>query len=481
MRDFLLSLRTQVFLILLIIMLAAMVLLGTLMVKMPERDILEEKVKAGREAVSFLVAMAGSRPDDPMPLLQPLIDTYSLNGVTLLGENRTVLFSHGALPGDVERTFAGARRAFASGHTLVDIGKTLIVSSPILKDGRAVGSLSADFPLTDVRARIGRSQKSALLYLLLVSPLLILLGAYLFFRSVTRPIGRLVEATEMISEGKFDYRVEVPGGGELGHLARSFNVMVERLRDQVMALTRAHEKLNRAEEEIVRSEKLASLGQMAAGIAHELGNPVSALTGYLDILLKGVRSKDKEKDILQGAMREAERMDRIISGLLTFARPQEARIEDVDVNTVIRDTLTILTPQKILRGMDVKMALQDDLPPARADASLLTQVILNMILNSKDAMAAGGALTLSTGMRDGGLEITVSDTGVGIRQEDVQRIFDPFFTTKEPGKGSGLGLSICQRIIDSFGGRILVESERGRGTTFTILLPLSGQAKAAKL
>jgi len=268
--------------------------------------------------------------------------------------------------------------------------------------------------------------------------------------------------------------VEVLGRSELGLLARSFNIMIERVKDQMTALRQASQKLSKAEEEVLRSEKLASLGRMAAGIAHDLGNPVSALTGYLDILIKGTRSQEKEREMLQRSYGEVQRMDRIIKGLLDFSRPRDARLEDVDVNSVVQDTLSILTPQKVLDGIEVKMELKDGLPPARANTSLLTQVVLNMILNSADAMPSEGTLTLSTGAKNGSLEIVISDTGVGIRKEDIPRIFDPFFTTKEPGKGSGLGLSICQRIIDSFGGRILVESEWKKGTTFTIVLLPSG-------
>jgi len=503
MKNFLFSLRTQILLNLLIIMIATVALLGTLMLKMSERDILEEKVKSGRAAVASLVNAIGQNPEQPGSLasIRPFIDGFSLEGVIVVGADGKLFYPEGVRDKGSTTMSPSIQKALSSGQTVVDIGGSLVISAPIVRGEATVGALSASFSLDEVRARIGRSQRLALIYLLLDSIALILMGSFLFSRAVTRPIDRLVEATEKISEGRFDYRVEVPGSSELGLLARSFNAMIGRIKEQLSQLTRA-------EKEVIRSEKLASLGRMASGIAHELGNPVSALTGYLDILSRGAHSNGKEKEIVQGASREVRRMDQIIRGLLDFARQREIKLEYVDVNQVIKDVLSILTPQKILAGIDVKMDLKEGLPPARADASLLGQVIINMILNSRDAMAEGragppcrevlqgeragedesqggsieraeratampsqGTLTFATEAKDGSLRIVISDTGTGIRKDDIPRIFDPFFTTKDPGKGSGLGLSVCERIVDSFGGKILVESELRKGSTFTILLP----------
>jgi len=472
MKDFLFSLRTQILLNLLIIMIATVALLGTLMLKMSERDILEEKVKSGKAAVASLVKAIGPDPAQPGSLapLRPFVEGFSLEGIIVVGADGKLLYPKGAKDNGSATMNPSVEKAISSGQTIVDIGGNLVISAPIVRGKATVGALSASFSLDEVRARIGRSQRLALIYLLLDSIALILMGSFLFSRAVTRPIDRLVEATEKISEGRFDYRVEVPGSSELGLLARSFNAMVERIKEQLSQLTRA-------EKEVIRSEKLASLGRMASGIAHELGNPVSALTGYLDILSKGAHSDGKEKGIIQGASREVRRMDQIIRGLLDFARQKEIKLEDLNVNQVIKDALSILTPQKILDSIDVKMDLKEGLPPVRADASLLGQVIINIILNSRDAIVEGqgqgsrGVLTLSTGFRDGNIEVTISDSGVGIKKADLPRVFDPFYTTKDPGKGSGLGLSICERIVDSFGGKILVDSELRKGSTFTILLP----------
>jgi len=469
MKDFLFSLRTQILLNLLVLMIATVALLGILMLKMSERDILEEKVKSGKAAVASMVNAIGPNPAEPGSLtsIRHFVKGFSLEGVIVVGTDGKLLYPKEARDNVSALMNPSVQKAISSGQTIVDIGRNLVISAPIVRGKATVGALSVSFSLDEVRARIGRSQKLALNYLLLVSIALILMGSFLFSRAVTRPIDKLVEATEKISEGRYDYRVEVPGSSELGLLARSFNTMVERIKEQLSQLTRA-------EKEVIRSEKLASLGRMASGIAHELGNPVSALTGYMDILSKGKSSDEKEKEIVQGASREVKRMDQIIRGLLDFARQKEIKLEDLNVNHVIKDALSILTPQKILNGIDVKMDLKEGLPPVRVDASLLGQVIINMILNSRDAIIEGrgqGVLTLSTGFRDGNIEIAISDSGIGIKKGDLTRIFDPFFTTKESGKGSGLGLSICERIVDSFGGKILVDSELNKGSTFTILLP----------
>src|SRR5574341_1499514 len=195
MRDFLLSLRTQILLNLLIMMLATVALLGTLMFKMAERDILEERVKSGKAVVSSLARVVGPHLADQDDLRR-LVGPFPLDGLTIVGEKGTHVFAGTSSLRESDQSRAGAEKALASGRAVVDIGKSLMVSEPLIREGRTIGAISATFPLNDVRSRIGRSQRLVLVYLALDAVVLTLLGSWLFSRAISKPIGRLVEATE---------------------------------------------------------------------------------------------------------------------------------------------------------------------------------------------------------------------------------------------------------------------------------------------
>jgi signal transduction histidine kinase len=307
----------------------------------------------------------------------------------------------------------------------------------------------------------------------------------------------------------------VAGAAEIADLADAFNKMVSALkekRDAVERYIRSLEDINRelqtARHEIVRSEKMASIGLLAAGTAHEIGTPLAAIMGYAAMLREEMDHEPEKSEFVRRIESESERIDRIVRSLLDYARTSPSSMGKVDVTEVLRATMEMLEDQGALKKIDNSVTVEGDVAPVMADPHELRQVFANLVINARDAMPEGGKLSVrvlmvqpgeknNTGPQKpcgatmgrrkddfggafvhqlglgGYIKIEFRDTGEGIEEKNLDRIFDPFFTTKEPGQGTGLGLAISARIIDTFGGRISVESERGKGSTFTVWLPAS--------
>jgi two-component system NtrC family sensor kinase len=328
-----------------------------------------------------------------------------------------------------------------------------------------------------------------ILYIILFAIVVSIFGYLVLNRVVLKPLSKLVEATERVAEGDLDFKVDFSEGrqddveNEITHLADAFNRMTERLKinqaalkEYVRDLEQVNEDLKRTQDQLIFSEKLASVGHLAAGVAHEIGNPLSAILGYLEILERRPELKPEDLDMLRRVKGEVDRIHRIIKDLLDFSRPQEEEREEVDLNRVIKEALRLMEIQKGFKGIQVELDLEDSLPCLHGSLNQVKQLLINLTLNAVDAMHGEGTLTLGTRLihsadGSGEIEFSVKDTGAGISREDQRRIFDPFYTTKEPGKGSGLGLSICQRIVEGLSGRMELESETGKGTTFFIRIP----------
>jgi hypothetical protein len=299
-----------------------------------------------------------------------------------------------------------------------------------------------------------------------------------------------VEATEALTGEYLPQGLQPTGRNQIGTLAASLSGMSEKLREYkqavdhyIQSLKESNRELRRAQEELIRSEKLSSVGRLAAGVAHEIGNPIGIILGYLEILRRSLSHADENADALARVESEVLRIDRIIRELLSFARPAPVSLHPVAVNTVVEEAIALISHQKEIRTIALEKQLDGSLPPVMADESQLKQVMINLFINAMDAMQGGGTLTIATGRTNGSsaapgssapgpaVSITVSDTGTGIAAESLKNIFDPFFTTKSPGKGNGLGLSVCLRIIETFAGTIAVKSSPGAGSTFTVSLP----------
>ncbi len=313
---------------------------------------------------------------------------------------------------------------------------------------------------------------------LLIGASITLLVQYL----VNRPVREILRHTKRVGELKLNSQTRVFSNDEIGELAQSVNEMTTSLRvtkgqleDWAKTLetkvAERTEELRQIQDQLIRSEKLASLGEIVAGIAHELNNP---LTGILVLASIMERRPDLDRDLredLATVVHESKRCARIVKGLLDFSRVNQPQKSLADVNQILENTLALIGTQSIFHDVVFEKDYAPHLPAIMADANQLEQVFINLILNAGQAMPTGGTLRLETAGENGHLRIGISDTGCGIRPEHMQRIFDPFYTTKDT-QGTGLGLSVSYGIVENHGGTIEVDSTPGAGTTFTIRIPI---------
>ncbi len=288
-------------------------------------------------------------------------------------------------------------------------------------------------------------------------------------RFITRPIAELVEANRRLAEGDMTVRVQPYGSGELAMLGRSFNSMVE--------------TLHQTQQELLHKEKLASMGQLAAGVAHEINNPLGTILLLTDVMHKEATEDDPRREDLKMIVKETIRCKNIVADLLNFARQQEVLAQETEIHPLLEQVIEEVSHQPSFTGVEIVRQFSPELPPIQADPAQLQQVFINLLNNAAEAIEQGGTITLATRpLNSQWVEIRVSDTGCGIPEESLDKLFTPFFTTKPPGKGTGLGLSIIYGIIKMHRGQIAVQSQVGQGTTFTVTLPVqlsSGQLAQA--
>ncbi len=294
----------------------------------------------------------------------------------------------------------------------------------------------------------------------LIAIVCILLASVLAFpigHFISLPIAELVDAHHRLAAGDRTVRVQVYGNGELAILGRSFNAMAE--------------TLYRTQQELLHKEKLASMGQLAAGVAHELNNPLGTIMLFADAIQRELPPDDPHQEDLKMILQEANRAKKIVSGLLNFARQQEVLAQDIDLHALLDQVLENLSHQPLFAEIKIERQYDPKVRIIQADPAQLQQVFINLLNNAAEAINGPGTITITTRSLNGEVEISITDTGCGIPQEHMDKLFTPFFTTKPPGKGTGLGLSIVYGIIKMHRGRISVQSEVGVGTTFTITLP----------
>jgi two-component system NtrC family sensor kinase len=310
----------------------------------------------------------------------------------------------------------------------------------------------------------------ALLVTLITALAAIILSAYLV-KSIITPINSLVAASKEIAQGNYCREIFPNSHDELGYLCVTFNRMID-------AISERDQKLKeQTEMQIVQSEKLASLGRLASGIAHEINNPLTGVLSYSTALYDEIEDEGCRSD-LKVIIDETLRCREIVKGILDFARETKTERLPGDINKIITDLLSILEKHVNFQNIRVKKQLSENLPEIYIDSNQIKSVINNLTVNAVDAMHDGGELTISTEYDEDDNEVVVqvSDTGVGIKEENLTKIFDPFFTTKETGKGTGLGLAVTYGIVKRHNGTIRVDSSVGKGTTFTITFPVESEA-----
>jgi two-component system, NtrC family, sensor kinase len=369
-----------------------------------------------------------------------------------------------------------------------------------------IGDVRIILTLENLQSEIDKSEMtSILLALLVVLSAIIIMAA--FVRVITRPIESLVKITEKISKGDLSKSVDIHRGDEIGNLAESFNRMIESLKqsqEEIEEYNRTLEEkiiertreLEDAQSQLIQSEKMAALGQLAAGVAHELNNPLGGILGYAQFTLEKLEKKSLEdmtqRDLdsyqryLKDIETQARRTKTIVQNLLKFSRTSHSvEFDKVDINTSLEETLTFIEHQLMMKQIKLDKNFGDNIPQISGSSGQLQQVFTNIIINAMHASQAGSVVGIHTrylpplGEFPGAVEITISDQGHGISEENVKKIFEPFFTTKEVGKGTGLGLSVSYGIIKEHGGEIKVKSEVGEGTSFTIVFQLEKSGTSA--
>lgn len=435
--------------------------------------------------VSLLPDSIPTYPEGFIPLgsqasryVQKFSEESAFSRLTMLDKNGTVIFSVGRAESDLHAPFQGLPLT-AEGSFIRPDGSALVHLITVVRDGQAVGKAGLLLSLAPEKARLNRSRQMLMAYFVLDFILLLGLGSFVLSRIVVNPINRFLTATEKITGGQYGQRLNLSGSAELVRLATAFNEMASALSnkdrqvtEQMNALEKANSDLRLAREETLRTEKMASIGLLAAGMAHEIGTPLASIMGYAELSALEQPENPAIKDYAGRITADCNRIDRIVRGLLDFARPRTVSGENTDVRSCILSTIDLMTQQGAFKQLHISLDIETALLPAICEQHQLQQVLINLLLNSRDATPAGGTITIRAALDDSHLRVDVIDTGTGIAEESMKHIFDPFFTTKPPGKGTGLGLAISARIIEGFGGRITVTSAVGNGSCFSVWLPV---------
>ncbi len=357
---------------------------------------------------------------------------------------------------------------------------TVVVTEPVITGGAVVGALRLGMRWEGASFFGGRLS-FLLFYTAFCGSVIAIFGYHLFRRRLLTPIQELQQATHRIAGGEFGHVVEIESARELEALSEALTRMSQslaayqaRTAEQVASLESANAELRQVREELIRSEKLASVGRLAAGIAHEMGNPLTAVLGYTELLSSGLGDPALEADLLARSSRELERIQKIIRDLLDFARTGEGNPSAIAASDLIEEALGTVRHQPRFRDIDLEVEVEPALPPLLVEPDKLHQVLVNLLLNAGDAIDGRGRIRIGAARDGAAVRFSVGDDGPGFSEEDRGKIFDPFFTTKEPGRGTGLGLAICQRIVDGLGGTLLAGRSELGGALISFDVPAPG-------
>ena len=521
-----LSLSAAILSALSLVLLITWFLLGLVSLKTTERSLNSRK---SDEARLLSTALTRLLPEDiaatrNSPVVARFIETlardHEFRNLTITDASGVVVFASPPVL-EPDRLMAVTLWKRQPHVVISDRHDTITRYSPVISgDGSLRGVVCLTLTLTEENELLNEFRKIFLAYFVLDFLLLLGLGSFLLSRLIVVPIRKLLTATQHIGAGDLSYRVPVSGTIETAELAQSFNSMAKSLNQQrteieshVASLESANDELKQAREETIRTEKMASVGLLAAGMAHEVGTPLAAIMGYAGILRQELQGDPERSEYAQRIEDDARRIDHIVRHLLDYARPRKGELCLVDAGEIIHEAFDLLSAQGLFKKIRVTCDVSPPLPKVKVDGHQLQQVLINLIINARDAMSSEGELHIvasndvfiapttvistepaevrgrrksdfhgafQSSLRNGDqplpcLKIEVRDTGEGIPEEHLEKLFDPFFTTKEPGKGTGLGLAICARIIDSFNGRITVQSTPGAGTIFCVWLPVESE------
>jgi signal transduction histidine kinase len=433
------------------------------------------------------------------------LDVYASdpNGIVLVASSRESLPPRP--PSLVAQAFAQRRTVTAAGTAE---GREAWLAAAPVRFGQTTAGVVALAISLEGASRLALTLGQQLLIVLVVVSLTIVTSLALFMeRSINRPIRILLRTMAAVEQGDLTAAPQIARRDEMGQLADGLAHMLLRIRegheenarllariqsfnqdlqlrvteatrelaDRNEALRRANELLFDLQRQLGRAQRLATLGQLAATIAHEIGTPLNSIAVHLQLLARspGLTVQDRQRLVTIDG--QIQRLVATVQARLTATRGEAQRLEPTDLPQLVRGLTDLMAPILAAKGIAVHLAIDDALPTVQADAHQIQQVTLNLLTNAVDAMPVGGTLRIGAGVSDGAACLTVADSGPGIPPDARERVFEPFFTTKERGGGTGLGLAICRQIVEAHGGSIQVTETRGGGATFVVRLPLTAE------
>lgn len=454
----------------------------------------EDKVRALSEAVDrgIRVAMREGRSQDVQRILEEMSRDPDIEQIIIFDEKGRILRS--SRPDMVGRVLERDRLSryliqpnlavtglYEDGKLVRSIIKRILNRPECFQchgsQAAVNGIMHVDMSFHQTQMQLEEMERSAYWTVLLAAVVLAAGGAFLVVHLMDRPIAGLMRAMAKVEDGNLETRAAITTQDELGALAESFNAMVEKLKAAREEIEVYHQQ------RLDRAEKLASIGELAASLAHEIKNPLAGIAGAVQVMAEELSDDNPRKEIMQEVLTQVHRLDRTVRDLLAFARPGKPDVGPCDINQVLDWVLLLLAENPEAKTVRVVRAYEPNLPRVEADSKQLGQVFLNLVLNAVQAMPNGGQVSLRTSLRemDGVdkeeprghgqmIEVVVADTGPGIPPHLLEEIFKPFITTKH--RGTGLGLAVSRRIVEDHGGTIAAESQPGQGATFRVGLPV---------
>ena len=507
------GLKTNIAIHLAVLLLLAMVLVNVVLITTTREDLLRFELDKG----SLLISMIENTPGfGKEPYFSPemmgsengveaILKTASIPCVLILDKNLNRVYSGGrncTLKGELHRLTrqsirSGRRQTGLFGETWGVLWKQAqyaILSAPLIREGKIVAGAGVLLPLEGIYKTLRRSQQILFIYIIANAVVMTLIGLYALSRVVVNPLVRLVNRAEEYQENEELFFLYEKEGNEFSKLSGSLNRMLQRIREDkeklrstVQSLEKVNIELELAQKDVIRAEKLASVGRLSSGIAHEIGNPIGIVLGYLELLKQKDIDEAEKIEFIGRAEKEINRINTIIGQLLDFSKTSKVGPEVISVHAIIDDIVKVFKVQPMMKQIEIRKSLAAEADNVLADPDQLRQVFLNLLINSADAISTAETSTGNeieidtkiaadvdpvTGKSRPKLEIRIRDNGPGISPENIDNIFDPFFTTKETGMGTGLGLWVSFIMIDGIDGTITADSEPNTGTTVTIYLPL---------
>jgi signal transduction histidine kinase len=508
-----LNLKTNIAIHLAVLLVLAMVLIDFVMVITAQKILIGSEISKADVFVSGVEAIASKfagmensfKYSDFQNDFSRMINEAGISCALLMGVKQTKTYSEGkscVLKDELETLVRQAIRSGKKSTTyfgttwgvLWKQKRNMVVSVPLFREGHTVAGLGIVLSFEGVYETLRQTQYILLAYIFINAVVFTLAGLHRLSRVTVKPLQRLAKrAGEYRDDDEMFFLFEKENN-EFNTLSKALNSMLrhisadkKQLQATVVALEKANVELKQAQQDIMRAEKLTSIGRLSSGIAHEIGNPIGIVVGYLELLKQNGISDDDKKEFIFRTESEINRINTIIQQLLDLSKPSGQGLTAVSVHAIIEETIDAFKFHPSMSDIKLELDLSAKKDIVMADSNQLRQVFLNLVLNAADAISAdedplGGKIKVTSEVvpqvsavavdHSEMLMIKYIDNGPGIEENHIGNIFDPFYTTKEPGKGTGLGLSVSFMIVEGIGGKIEASSEKGKGTTIAIYLPI---------